>query len=180
MTNPVSAIKNKTIVLTLMAMLNAIVIFVMQSFTSSLKPYSIIGFEFAGSPEKAHLMVNTWTARGVLDTVYFLTGFDYLFMVTYGTFLWLACMLVSHGFSGKISKVFIVLAWLQPIAVLLDALENLALYQIISGSWKSIWPTLAAACAAPKFIIVLLAVLACLAGSVYKALYNKKSYSNIG
>jgi hypothetical protein len=168
MTNPVSAIKNKTMILTLLAILNAIVILVMQSFTSSLEPYSIIGFEFAGSPEKAHLMVNTWIENGVLDAVYFLTGFDYLFMITYGTFLWLSCMVGSSRLTGKLSQAFMALAWLQPVAVLLDAIENAALYQIISGSWKPLWPTLAAGCAAPKFILVLLAMFACLTGVAYK------------
>jgi hypothetical protein len=179
MANPVSVIKNKTTILVLLAVLNAIVILVMQSFTTSLKPYGIIGFEFAGSPEKAHMMVNTWRDNGVLNTVYFLTGFDYLFMVTYGTFLWMACTVVSIGLSGKMSRALMVLAWLQVVAVLFDAIENAALYQIISGSWKPLWPTLAVACATPKFIIVLLGILACVAGSVYKIL-NKKSYSNIG
>lgn len=168
MINPTTTLKNRSKLLLLLAGLNVIVIVVIQSFAASLKPFSIIAFEFAGSPERTHQMVNAWRENGVLNSVFFLIGFDYLFMLTYSAFLWFACMHTEHGLPNKISKSLIVLAWLQPLAALLDSVENLALYQIISGSWKPLWPILAAACAAPKFGIVLLAISACLFGSIYK------------
>lgn len=144
------------------------VIAVMQSFSPDLSPYSIIGFEFARTPENAQLMVSTWRENGVLDSVYFVTGFDYLFMATYSAFLWLACTHVGTGMPQRIAKSFQMLAWLQPVAAILDAVENLSLFQIIDGSWKPLWPTLAAACAAPKFLFVLIAIMSCLVGVVYR------------
>lgn len=168
MTNPVSSLTHRTTLLLVLAIFNAIIIGVMQSFGSSLKPFSIIAFEFSWTPEQAHLIVDTWHKNGVLDSVFFLTGFDYLFMITYSTFMWLACMHLAVGASHKLSNTFIVLAWLQPLAALLDALENLALYQIISGSWKPLWPVLAASCAMPKFLLVILGILSCGTISVYK------------
>lgn len=173
MINPTATLQNRPLLLLLLAGLNVIVIVVMQSFAASLKPFSIIAFEFAGSPELAHQMVNTWRENGVLNYVFFLSGFDYLFMITYSTFLWLACMHIAQGLTDRIANLLIVLAWLQPLAALLDSVENLALYQIISGSWKPVWPLLAAGCAAPKFGIVLFAVLACLFGSIYKIAVKK-------
>jgi hypothetical protein len=164
---------NRQTLLILLAILNIIVIAVMQSFSSSLEPYSIIGFEFAGSAEKAQMMVNAWQEKGVLGQVYFVTGFDYLFMVTYSTFLWLACVSLAKDLPERSSHGLIVLAWLQPIAGLLDALENFALYQIISGSWESHWPTISMVCATPKFIITLSAVLACLLALAYKTLRKR-------
>src|SRR5690242_13788491 len=90
--------------LLILAVLNVIVIAVMQSFSADLKPYTIIGFEFALTPENAQLMVSTWRDNGVLDSVYFVTGFDYLFMVTYSAFLWLACVQVGNGMSQRLTK----------------------------------------------------------------------------
>lgn len=169
MTNPM---KSRTWLL-ILAVLNLIVIAVMQSFGTELRPYTIVGFEFALTPENAQQMVGIWKENGVLDSVYFVTGFDYLFMVTYSSFLWLACMRVSRGLSSRLNNVFIVLAWLQPVAAILDAIENLALFQIIEGSWEPVWPTLAAVCAAPKFGIVLLAIMSCLGGVVFNFLRKR-------
>ena len=156
--------------LLILTLLNVTVIAVMQSFAPALRPYTIVGFEFALTPENAQLMVSTWRENGVLDSFYFVTVFDYLFMVTYSSFLWLACVQVGNGMTKRLANVFLILAWLQPVAALLDVIENLALYQILNGSLNSIWPTLAAGCAAPKFIFVLLAIVACLGGVVYKLL----------
>src|SRR5688572_27876482 len=103
----------------LLAALNVAVIAVMQSFASELKPHTIIGFEFAFNPENAQQMVRTWRQNGVLDSVYFVTGFDYLFMVTYSAFLCLACLKVGNGMSPRMAKVFSILAALQPIAAVL-------------------------------------------------------------
>ena len=152
----------------ILAVLNVIVIAVMQSFSTDLKPYTIIGFEFALTPENAQLMVSAWRENGVLNSVYFVTGFDYLFMVAYSAFLWLACMQVGNGMSQRLMKAFQILAWLQPVAAVLDAVENLSLFQILAGSLKLLWPTLAAACAAPKFAFVVLAIISCVVGLLYK------------
>lgn len=159
--------KKKTTWLIFLALLNLIVIATMQSFGSSLEPYSIIAFEFAGSVEKSNQIVSTWSRNGVLDSVYFLIGFDYLFMVTYSAFLWLACAILAPVFTGTLSKVFLGLSFIQPIAALFDAIENLALYKIIAGSGDHLWPFLAVLCAVPKFAMVASAVLACFLGAGY-------------
>jgi hypothetical protein len=176
MTNFDVLLKRRATLLIALAILNVVIIFVMQSFGSALKPYSIIGFEYAGTPEKARVMIEAWQSNGVLDFVFFLTGFDYLFMITYSSFLWLACLSVGEGLSHGWSKFFIVLGWLQSVAAILDAIENLALYKILSGSMKPLWPTLSVVCATPKFAIALFAVIACAAGVIYKVL-RKRSVS---
>lgn len=173
MANPAFRIANRSSLLSVMAILNVLVIFVMQSFGRSLKPYSIITFEFAGTPEQAHLMVNAWRENGVLTTVFFLIGFDYLFMITYSAFLWLACLNIALVVSERISKWLVIMAWLQPVAALLDAVENLSLYQTAMGSWNPIWTTLSVLCATPKFIIVSLALLVCLSSLVSSLVHLK-------
>jgi hypothetical protein len=175
MTNPVFRITNRSSLLFVLAILNVLVILVMQSFGPSLKPFSIIGFEFAGTPEQARLMVNTWKENGVLHSVYFLIGFDYLFMITYSVFLWLACRTVADRLSGGWQMVINIVAWLQPMAALLDAVENLSLYQMVAGSAKKIWPTLSVMCAAPKFIIALTGVTVFVIGGILQIVNKKKT-----
>lgn len=147
----------------------------MQSFAPSLKPYSIIGFEFAGTPEHARLMITTWQEKGVLDSVYFLIGFDYLFMITYSAFLWMACSAVADGLSGRLQNVITIVAWLQPLAGLLDAVENLSLYQMVAGSSKPIWPTLSVICAIPKFTIALTGITVFIVGGILQRMTNRKT-----
>jgi hypothetical protein len=156
-----------------LAILNVVVIAIMQSFGPSLKPFSIIGFEFASTPEHARLMITTWQEKGVLDFVYFLIGFDYLFMITYSAFLWLACRAVADRLSGSMQTVITIMAWLQPLAAVLDAIENFALYRMAAGSGNAVWPTISIICAIPKFTIVLLAVVACLSGLAYASARKK-------
>lgn len=163
LTNPVLKPSH---VLVLLAILNVIVIAVMQSFGQSLLPYNIVAFEFAGTPEQAHQMVNAWQENGVLDSVYFLIGFDYLFMLTYSAFLWLACIQLSKYFQDKINTLIVVIAWLQPLAAILDAVENLALFKIVEGSHETHWPLLAAWCAGPKFAMAGVGLLTIAIGGV--------------
>lgn len=165
----------RTRLLIVLAILNLVVIAIMQSFGPSLKPFSIIGFEFAGTPEQARLMVDTWKENGVLDSVYFLIGFDYLFMITYSAFLWLACRVVANGLSGGLQTVITIVAWLQPLAGLLDAVENLSLYQIMAGSSIPIWPTLSVICATPKFIFALTGVTVFVIGGLLQIVNKKKT-----
>jgi len=173
MINHALSIPNRIYFMFILGMLDVLVIFVMQSFEQSLKPYSIIAFEFAATPERAHLMVDAWRENGVLNTIFFLIGFDYLFMITYSAFLWLACLNIALGASERISKWLVLLAWMQPVAALLDAVENLSLYQTAMGSWNPIWTTLSVLCATPKFLIVFLALLVCLSSLVSSLVHLK-------
>jgi hypothetical protein len=158
--NPIAilSIQQRRSAFFILAFLNIIIIVVMQVMGQSLKPHGIIPFEFAGSVENAQTMIQDWAERDVLKVLFFLLGFDYLFMITYSVFLWLACLQAAER-SVKFSSALIVLAWLQPLAGFLDATENFALYQMAFGSMKNIWPLLAYSCAVPKFMITGLGLL---------------------
>ena len=168
-------IGNRNTILWILAGLNLVIIAIMQSFGPYLKPFSIIGFEFAGTSEQARLIINTWNENGVLNSVYFLIGFDYLFMITYSAFLCLACRVVADGLSGSLQRVITIVAWLQPLAGLLDAVENLSLYQMVAGSSKPIWPKLSVMCAIPKFTIALTGVTVLIVGSILQRMTKKKT-----
>jgi hypothetical protein len=137
--------------------LNVLLIVVMLMIERDLVPYSIVDFELAGTMENAQRMLNTWQKAGSMDSLFFLLGFDYLFMLVYSFSLWFVCLQAADIWQ-RLTKFMIVLAWLQPVAGVLDAIENAALYQLASGSISVYWPGVARWCAVPKFLIALSAL----------------------
>lgn len=119
--------------------------------------FSLIDLELAGSVVDANFMLDYWKNSEVLQWVYFHIGLDYLFLVSYSFFLFFAC----HASALQI-KAFpffttlgLVVGWLQPLAGILDLIENYALIHMISGSLDEFWPKLSSWCAMPKFAIAL-------------------------
>jgi hypothetical protein len=146
---------------------NVLVIVVMQMVGQDLKPGGIVPFEFAGTSGNAQRMVAAWQQQGVMPQLFFLIGFDYLFMITYASFLWVACQQSASRVTGGTAKFFLFVGWLQPAAAALDAIENFSLYQSAIGAPGELWPQLAFACAAPKFLFVLAALLVWISAGVF-------------
>ena len=166
--NPIAifSIRQRRTALIILAVLNIVIIVTMQAMGKSLKPYSIIAFEFAGNVDVAREMVLVWSRKGVMNVVLFLIGFDYAFMIAYSSFLGLACLHTAERIPGKFLNPMIVLALLQPVAALLDAIENIALYHMAEMSVNEIWPTIAFDCAIPKFAITALGFIVWVGGSI--------------
>ena len=171
MKNPANLISPERIkqVLLGLFLLNIPVIYVMQVMGKSLLPYTIIGFEFAGTLESANAMIDTWKMNPeVFAKLNFMMGFDYLFMITYSSFLMLSSgHIAARMEKGVLNTVGIMIAWLQPIAAILDAVENYALWKLILGTENTIYPVLAKGCAIPKFAIVAIGVIFLLVGGTY-------------
>ena len=124
-------------------------------------PAGIISYEFAGSIEAAQLIILSWQPE-VSAWAGFNLGLDYLFLVAYALAISLGCILLSQklslaGIRG--GSILVALAWGLILAAVLDAVENFALLQTLFGSQSSVWPVLAAWCAGPKFILVLLGLM---------------------
>ncbi len=117
-------------------------------------PFGIVSFEFASDVPTATRMIAEWGAEGKVYAGLSL-GFDYLFMVAYSSALALACALIAGRFAfGPLHRTGMALAWLQFVAAGLDAIENVALIQLLLGSQASIWPPLALWSATIKFILL--------------------------
>lgn len=140
----------------------------MIGISQVLHPHSIIDFELAGTLAKAQEMLATWHKNNAMNALFFLLGFDYFFMVTYSIALWFGCLHVATKFSGGFQMFLVALAWSQPVAGLLDAVENGALYHLASGSVDALLPVIAKYAAIPKFAIALAGVLFWIGGSFKK------------
>ncbi|CAB1057756.1 hypothetical protein D1BOALGB6SA_2511 [Olavius sp. associated proteobacterium Delta 1] len=127
-----------------------------QSLITDAAPSGIVSFELAGNIQQAKQILEEWGPKGRGYAALSL-GLDYLFLIVYALFLSLACILVARHLAPRIAFLAmggVVLGWGQFFAALLDAIENLALINIILDSQRGIWPIIARWCAIVKFGIV--------------------------
>jgi len=129
-----------------------------------LHPFGVLAIEAPGSPANARQFVERLGADGV-ESVRRQTRFDFAFLVAYALTLSLACGLIADGFAGGPMKAYgIMIAWAALMAGALDAVENVAMLQMLGGSFQTPWPQLATVCASLKFSIAFGAVFYILAG----------------
>lgn len=150
-----------------------LIIVVMQNLGNPLvtdpAPAGIISFEFAGDLETAQSIVTSWKKDSLIYAGLNL-GFDYLFMIGYGTTIGLGSVLVAQRFQLKnnsLSRMGYLLAWGSILAALLDALENYALIRVLLGSSNDIWPVIARWGATVKFFLVAIGIVYILSGVLY-------------
>jgi hypothetical protein len=139
-------------------------------------PQGIVSFEFAGTLDAAHRMMESWGETGLISAGLSL-GFDYLFLVVYAFCIALGCVLMARAMQYRV-KIFIpvgaVLAWAQFLAAILDAIENYALIRVLLGATVDLWPALARACAGPKFLIVSAGLLYIIVGLILMFIIKAK------
>jgi len=123
---------------------------------TSAAPYGIGSFELARTLPVTVSILESWDATAKTHAALSL-GLDYLFLALYSLSIALACTRIATGllpWGAPFAGAGIALAWAQFMAAGLDAVENYALIQLLTGSREPSWPTLAWACAVPKFAIV--------------------------
>jgi len=118
-------------------------------------PNGIVSFELAGTLEKANTIMQSWDARAQLFAAFGL-GLDYLFMLVYGITISLGVLMAARKHGGKFAMVGSFVGWGALFAALFDALENLALWRLLSGWAAPQCPGVAAFSATIKFILILI------------------------
>lgn len=134
-----------------------------------VSPSGIVSFELAGTMERADAIIQSWDARAQLFAAFGL-GFDYLFLIVYGITISLGVLMAGEKHGRKFVKVGNYLGWGVLFAALLDALENLALWRLLSGWAQPHCPLVAAISAKIKFSLLLLG----LGFSLFGWLWKKK------
>jgi hypothetical protein len=130
----------------------------------------IVSLEFAATPTRAARILGLWQDRGALAAAVTNVRIDYLFLLAYGSSLSLAAFMASdvlHPYP-RLARLGVLLAWGALAAALFDALENVGLLVMLADpahvDGLSSW--LAAACATPKFLLVVFALLYAAAGGL--------------
>lgn len=134
----------------------------------------VVGFELAGSPERAAEIVGSWEAIGERATAAFQLGLDYLYAPLYAIAIAGACLAVGDRLRragrNRIAAAAPTLAWLALAAALFDLIENSALAVSLLDKPVSPWPELALGFASAKFALLALTLGFALAGLLLTAL----------
>lgn len=89
----------------------------------------IIALELAKSAEEAKVITADWNIPGAIENTYL----DALFIIAYSLFLFMAVYRTGDQLRGP-SHYFKYLAWLAPVAGLLDFIENFILLQFMKDT----------------------------------------------
>jgi D-alanyl-D-alanine carboxypeptidase len=127
----------------------------------------IIGFELAGSADRAREIVAGWGEQGRRAARQSLL-LDYPYLVAYGAFLALAAAAIrdSARVRGRrrLAAAGGVIVWFPIAAAACDAIENLGLLLALGGRGGDVAAPLATAFAAAKFLLTTVAIVYILVG----------------
>ncbi len=118
-------------------------------------PSGIVSFELAGTTAKAESIIQSWDARAQLFAAFGL-GLDYLFMPAYALTISLGVLMALRKQRGWFAKLGAYVGWGALLAALFDAVENVALWRLLSDMATPFCPRVAALAATIKFSLILL------------------------
>lgn len=146
---------------------------------TEIAPGGIISFELAKDIDKSITIISSWNLNAKVNAGLSL-GIDFLFLVVYSIFFSSACYLVAQKFiriNTFLYKFGLLIAQLQFIAALFDAIENVALIKLLLGSQKEIYSLIAYYFASMKFAIIAIGIIYIIIGLItllfYKATTSK-------
>ena len=150
-----------------------IIMFAIKSFDSTLKsdtcPNGIVSFELAKNLNTSKAIINSWDTTAKTDAGLSL-GIDFLFLLLYSGFIGLVIYILNEKlwkhqkFVYQTGRIFIALIF---AAALLDAIENIALIQLLKGHLEQSWVSIAFYAATVKFILVGISLLYLIVNLVY-------------
>ncbi|HEY0739046.1 MAG TPA: hypothetical protein VGD69_29270 [Herpetosiphonaceae bacterium] len=128
--------------------------------TTPAAPYGIVSLELAGTEANARAIIDSWDAAA-REQALFGVRLDYLFLLTYSTAISLGCVWAASlvGERRWLASAGLYLAWLQWLAALFDAIENVGLLYMLGGQTEQPWPLIAQWFAIPKFALIVLGLL---------------------
>ena len=97
-----------------------------RSLITENAPKGIISFEFAKNMDKSISIISSWDLSALVNAGLSL-GIDFLFLVVYSIFFSIACYLIAQKYLNRnnwMYKIGLLLAKLQFVAALFDAIEN--------------------------------------------------------
>lgn len=133
----------------------AAIVWVDSKYHTAASPLGIVNFELARTPMMAQMMLDAWSDHpGMNAWVAFGLGFDYLYLLSYGSMFALLAAAIAvrlRDASPSLSKLARVVAWLQFVAPLCDAVENFGLMAMLARAGTDPWAQVSSGFALVKF-----------------------------
>lgn len=120
----------------------------------------IIALELAKTPDDAKAITANWNIQGAINNTYL----DFLFIIVYSTFLFMAVYRTANHLH-KPSYYLKYLAWFAPVAGLLDLVENYKMLQFLydANNFQSAYSVSLVKWILVIFLFLLFVILSCLA-----------------
>lgn len=134
---------------------------------TSAAPSGIVSYELAGSVSASQEILDSWGSSARLFAAFGL-GFDYLFMPVYALALSLGLLLAGRGKQSWYHTCTAWMGWGALAAVVFDALENYALWKMLSDGVSAPFPEVAMVCASIKFALLVSGLVTALAGGFFR------------
>lgn len=158
------------VLVALTLLVEAVFLLTASPLTTEAAPAGIVSFELAATTPVVESILASWDAVA-RERAAFIQGLDFLFIPLYAAAIGMGCMMAADTFPRKKLKFAAVgrwLAWGLIVAGLLDVIENISLLVMLFVAPSQPWALIAAACAVPKFTLVLLGLMyALLGGATY-------------
>lgn len=135
----------------------------------SVRGVDILDVEFMGTSAEAAEQVARLGPLGV-DAARTSIYLDFPFLVLYALALSAACCVVAMRAAERgltdLEAIGSGVAWLAPAAAICDALENVAILQVLGGRIEQPWPAIAYGFAAVKFALLAMVVVYLIVGGL--------------
>ncbi len=147
----------------------AAIFFVFRVHDRPLKPYDIVAFELALTPQKAATMMGVWGEAG-RQTARESLFIDFGYMPAYSFLFAGLTLMAARAVTARLQALGFALTFVPFVSAASDAIENFALLAALQtpGSPSAIALTLAGVAATVKFSLLLL----CLLYMVFTVLYR--------
>ena len=129
-----------------------------EALKTSETPLGIIDAEFAATIERAHVIFDAWDPELLMHAT-INTYIDFLFLISYGLFLFAAAYLLSSQLKGFIQKIGKPIAFAFLFAAFLDVVENIGILVMLNGSFNSSLIAATTIFAIVKFLLVFIGLL---------------------
>jgi hypothetical protein len=142
---------------------------------NKITPNGIISFEFSKTLERSQEILDSWSPLAKIFAGLSL-GYDFFFLLIYALFI----SLLIHKLNERlwIGKPFYrtgeILIWTMFIVVIFEAVENVCLIKLLTGSSYQYWASVAYYFAAAKFLLISISVLYIIS-NFFIVLFKKRS-----
>lgn len=153
--SPLARKRALAVTATVLAISFALFLWIDAKYHTRAAPAGIVNFELARTPLMAQMILDSWSREpGMNAWVAFGIGFDYLFLLLYGTVFALVSVAIATRLDASapgLAKLARFVAWLQLLAPICDAVENVGLMAMLQRYGTDPWAQVATGFAAAKF-----------------------------